>query len=87
MCQVGVSNGGRSSSIAVGPSNDSKCVFNEASLTPWCHFGVKVRFFFSLFSGRSHLMFSTLSIVSCRHLQRGRHNFLWNEQDSDPACP
>ena len=36
MCQVGVSNEG-CSSMAIGLSNDCKWVFNEASLTPWCH--------------------------------------------------
>ena len=37
MYQVIVFNEGGSSSIALGLSNDCKWVFNEASLTPWCH--------------------------------------------------
>ena len=37
MCHVGVSNEGHASSTAIGLSNDCKRVFNEASLTPWCH--------------------------------------------------
>ena len=37
MCQVGVCNEGRCSSIAVGPSNDGKWVFNKACTMPWCH--------------------------------------------------
>ena len=37
MCYAGVSNEGRSSSMAIGLSNDCKWVFNEVSLTPWCH--------------------------------------------------
>ena len=37
MCHVGISNEGRSSSMAIGLSNDCKKVFNEVPLTPWCH--------------------------------------------------
>ena len=37
MCQLGVSNEGRSSSTLTGLSNHCKWVFNEVSLTPWCH--------------------------------------------------
>ena len=37
MCRVGVSNEVCSSSVAIGLSKDCKRVFNEASLTPWCH--------------------------------------------------
>ena len=35
--QVGVSNEGRSSFIAIGRLNDGKRVLNEESPTPWCH--------------------------------------------------
>ena len=37
MCQVGVCNEGRCSSMAIGLSNDGKWVFNMACTTPWCH--------------------------------------------------
>ena len=37
VCHVGVSNEGRSSSIAIGLSNDCKWVFNQASSNPWWH--------------------------------------------------
>ena len=37
MCQVGVCNEGRSSSMAIGLSKDGKWVFNKACTTPWCH--------------------------------------------------
>ena len=40
MCQVGVCNGGRCSSMAIGLSNDGKWVFNTACTMPWCHHGV-----------------------------------------------
>ena len=47
MCKVGICNEGGSSSTAIGLSNDCKWVFNDASLTPWCHvvvhFEVKMR--------------------------------------------
>ena len=53
MWHAGVSTEGRSSSTMVGPSNDSKWVFNEASPTPWCHavvhFEVKMSRFSNLF--------------------------------------
>ena len=37
MCQVGVCNEGRCSSMAIGLSNDGKWVFNTACIMPWCH--------------------------------------------------
>ena len=37
VCQVGVSNEGRCSSMAIGLSNDGKWVFNKACTMPWCH--------------------------------------------------
>ena len=37
MCQVGVCNEGRGSSMAIGLSNDGKWVFNQAWTMPWCH--------------------------------------------------
>ena len=37
MCQVGVGNEGRCSSMAIGLSNDGKWVFNMACTMPWCH--------------------------------------------------
>ena len=37
MCQLGVCNEGRSSSIAIGLSNDGKWVLNTACTMPWCH--------------------------------------------------
>ena len=37
MCQVGVCNEGRSSSMAIWLSNDGKWVFNKACTMPWCH--------------------------------------------------
>ena len=37
MCQVGVFNEGRSSSIAIGLSKECKAVFNKAYAMPWCH--------------------------------------------------
>ena len=37
MCQVGVFNEGRSSSIAIGLSKECKSVFNKACTMPWCH--------------------------------------------------
>ena len=37
MCQVGVCNEGRCSSIAIGLSNDCKWVFNMACTMRWCH--------------------------------------------------
>ena len=37
MCQVGVCNEGRCSSMAIGLPNDGKWVFNVACTMPWCH--------------------------------------------------
>ena len=37
MCQVGICNEGRCSSMAIGLSNDGKWVFNKACTMPWCH--------------------------------------------------
>ena len=37
VCQVGVCNEGRCSSMAIGLSNDGKWVFNKACTMPWCH--------------------------------------------------
>ena len=37
MCQVGVCNEGRCSSMAIGLSNDGKWVFNQACTITWCH--------------------------------------------------
>ena len=37
MCQVGVCNEGRCSSMAIGLSSDGKWVFNMACTMPWCH--------------------------------------------------
>ena len=37
LCQVGVFNEGRSSSITIGLSNDGKWVFNKACTMPWYH--------------------------------------------------
>ena len=46
MCQVGVCNEGRCSSMAIGLSNDGKRVFNKACTMKWCqavvHFDVKM---------------------------------------------
>ena len=53
MCQVGVCNEGRCSSMAIGLSNDGKWVFNKACTMPWCHtvvhFEVKMRRFWAVF--------------------------------------
>ena len=55
MCHVGVCIEVRSSFIVIRLSNDCKLVFNEASLTLWCHvvvrFEEKMTGFFGLFSG------------------------------------
>ena len=37
MCQVGVCNEGRCSSMAIGLSNGGKWVFNKTCTMPWCH--------------------------------------------------
>ena len=37
MRYVGICNEGRSSSTAIGLSNDGKWVFNKACTMPWCH--------------------------------------------------
>ena len=37
MCQVGVPNEGRSSSIAIGLSKECKGVFTDTCAMPWCH--------------------------------------------------
>ena len=53
MCQVGICNEGRCSSMAIGLSNDSKWVFNKACTMPWCHtvvdFQVKMSRFSAMF--------------------------------------
>ena len=66
MCQVGVSNEGRCSFIAIGLSKDGKWVFNKACTMPWCHtvvhFEVKKKEpFLSRFSGRSSLPWRRIS--------------------------
>ena len=49
VCQVGVCNEGRCSSIAIGVSKDRNLVFNKARTMPWCHtvvhFEVKISCF------------------------------------------
>ena len=50
VCRVGVVNAGCPSSTSMGPSNDCKGVFNEASLTPWCHAVVHLEVNMSRFS-------------------------------------
>ena len=46
MCQVGVCNEGRCSSMAIGLSKEGKWVLNKACAMPWCqtvvHFEVKM---------------------------------------------
>ena len=37
MCQVGVCNEGRSSSMPIGLSKECKWSFNKACTMPWCH--------------------------------------------------
>ena len=37
VCQAGVCNEGRCSSMAIWLSNDGKWVFNTACTMPWCH--------------------------------------------------
>ena len=37
MCQVGVCNESRCSSIAIWLSKESKSLFNKACTMPWCH--------------------------------------------------
>ena len=37
MCQVGVCNEGRSSSMAIGLSNDGEWMLNKACTMRWCH--------------------------------------------------
>ena len=37
MCQVGICNEGRFSSMAIAISNDGKWVFNTPYTMPWCH--------------------------------------------------
>ena len=37
VCRVGVSNDGRCSSIAIGPSTECKWVENKACAMPWCY--------------------------------------------------
>ena len=53
MCQVGVCNEGRCSSMAIGLSNHGKWVFNMACTMPWCHtvvhFEVKTSRFLAVF--------------------------------------
>ena len=53
MCQVGVCNEGRCSSMAIGLSIDGKWVINKAWTMPWCHtvvhFVVKMSRFCALF--------------------------------------
>ena len=92
MCHAGASCEDCSSSAAIGLSNVCKGVFNEASLTPWCHamvhFEVKMSWF-QLFhvdcpqcSGRwpvCHVGISNEGLFSFDG------NFVCNEQDEDPA--
>ena len=53
LCQGGVCNEGRCSSMAIWLSNDGKSVFNMACPMPWCHtvvhFEVKMSRFWSVF--------------------------------------
>ena len=53
MCQVGVCNEGRCSSMAIGLSKDGKWVFNTACNMPWAHavvhFEVKMSRFLAVF--------------------------------------
>ena len=53
MCQVGVCNEGRCSSMAIGLSNDGKWVFNMPCTMPWCHtvvhFELKMSRFWAVF--------------------------------------
>ena len=37
MCEVGVCNEGRCSSIAIGLSKECNSMFNKACTMPWCH--------------------------------------------------
>ena len=37
MCQVGVCNEGRCSSMAIGLSDDGTWMFNKACTMAWCH--------------------------------------------------
>ena len=58
VCQVGVCNEGRCSSMAIGLSNDGKWVFNKAWTMPWCHtvvhFVVKMSRFCAVFWDHRH---------------------------------
>ena len=58
MCQVGVCNEGRCSSMAIGLPKDGKWVFNEACTMPWCHtvvyFVVKMSSFCAVFQDHRH---------------------------------
>ena len=54
MCQVGVCNEGRCSSVAIGLSKDGKWVFNKACTMPWCHTGVHFEVKMSHFSAVFH---------------------------------
>ena len=49
MCQVGISNKGRWSFIAIGLSNDGKWVLNRACTMPWCHTAVHLELKMSCF--------------------------------------
>ena len=50
VCQVGVCNEGRCSSMAIGLSKDGKWVFNTACTMPWCHTVVHFEMKMSCFS-------------------------------------
>ena len=60
VCEVGVSNENRSSSIAIGLSKACKWVFNQASSTLWCHtvvhFDVRMSRFEPFFRGSAVIM-------------------------------
>ena len=53
MCQIGVCNEGRCSSIAIGLSKECKSMFNKRCTIPWCHtvvhLEVKMNRFFAVF--------------------------------------
>ena len=55
MSQASVSNDGRSCFKTIGQLNNCKRVFNEVSLTPWCHavvhFEVEMSLFWLVFQG------------------------------------
>ena len=89
MCQVGVCNEGRSSSIAIGLSNDCQRVFNEVSLTLLCHAVVHFEVEISRCLSPIWPLFRTIVLNVEDHLEWRlflfRANFLCLEQHQDPA--